>query len=276
MMLAHQPSVSPLPAAKVSSGFRRALRNVGSIIPHLVGFAALFLAWHIASTYLVRSVLFPAPMAVLSKAIKLAADGSLFEHIAVSLRRIVIGFFAGSAIGVPIGLAIGSFPLVRKLLEPWTEFLRFIPSVAMITIAVIWFGIGEESKIFLIIYTTVFIVILNTAAGVNAIAPNKIRAAQVLGANRWQIFAYVGLPATVPFILTGMRLAMANSFTTIVAAEMISANEGLGVMLWNGRMYMLVDEIFVSLVCLGLLGFGADRVFRWGIFRFARRFSPTA
>ena len=83
------------------------------------------------------------------------------------------------------------------------------------------------------------------------------------------------LPATVPFILTGMRLAMANSFTTIVAAEMISANEGLGVMLWNGRMYMLVDEIFVSLLCLGLLGFGADRLFRWGIFRFAGRFSPT-
>ena len=165
---------------------------------------------------------------------------------------------------------------MRKLLEPWTEFLRFIPSVAMITIAVIWFGIGEESKIFLIIYTTVFIVILNTAAGVSSIAPNKIRAAQALGARRWQIFAYVGLPATVPFILTGMRLAMANSFTTIVAAEMISANEGLGVMLWNGRMYMLVDEIFVSLVCLGLLGFGADRLFRWSIFRFARRFSPAA
>jgi ABC-type nitrate/sulfonate/bicarbonate transport system permease component len=236
----------------------------------------LFLAWHIASTYIVRSVLFPPPLVVLSKAVKLALDGSLLDNVAVSLRRIVIGFAAGSAIGVPIGLAMGSFPLVRKFLEPWTEFLRFIPSVAMITIAVIWFGIGEESKIFLIIYTTIFIVIINTAAGVSAIAPNKIRAAQALGANRWQIFAHVGLPATVPYILTGMRLAMANSFTTIVAAEMISANEGLGVMLWNGRMYMLVDEIFVSLVCLGLLGFGADRLFRWGIFRFARRFSPMA
>jgi ABC-type nitrate/sulfonate/bicarbonate transport system permease component len=262
-------SVAPAPAARFG-------RVVISTLPSLIGFAMLFLAWHVASTYIVRSVLFPPPAAVLAKAIKLAADGTLFEHIAVSLRRIMIGFLVGSGIGVPIGLAIGSFPLVRKLLEPWTEFLRFIPSVAMITIAVIWFGIGEESKIFLIIYTTVFIVILNTAAGVAAIAPNKIRAAQVLGANRWQIFAYVAMPATVPFMLTGMRLAMANSFTTIVAAEMISANEGLGVMLWNGRMYMLVDEIFVSLVALGLLGFGADRIFRWAIFKFARRYSPTA
>src|SRR5260370_25684229 len=98
----------------------------------------------------------------------------------------------------------------------------------MITVAVIWFGIGEASKIFLIIYTTIFIVILNTAAGVSAIANNKIRAAQTLGVTRGQIFFHVALPATVPHILTGMRLAVATSFTTIVAPELTAANEGLG------------------------------------------------
>ena len=96
--------------------------------------------------------------------------------------------------GIPIGLTIGSFRLARNLIEPWTEFFRFIPAVAMITIAVIWFGIGEESKIFLIIYTTIFIVILNTAAGVASIAPNKLRAAQSLGANKWQLFSPRGAP----------------------------------------------------------------------------------
>jgi NitT/TauT family transport system permease protein len=145
----------------------------------------------------------------------------------------------------------------------------------MITVAVIWFGIGEASKIFLIIYTTVFIVIINTAAGVSAIAHNKIRAAQALGASRVQIFFHVALPATVPYILTGMRLAMANSFTTIVAAELIAANEGLGKMLWDGRMFMLVDDIFVSLVALGLLGFAVDRLFRWSIYTFAGKYSPA-
>jgi NitT/TauT family transport system permease protein len=145
----------------------------------------------------------------------------------------------------------------------------------MITVAVIWFGIGEGSKIFLIIYTTVFIVIINTAAGVSAIAPDKIRAAQSLGATPAQIFLHVALPATVPYILTGMRLAMANSFTTIVAAELIAANEGLGKMLWDGRMFMLVDDIFVSLVTLGLLGFAADRLFRWSIYVFAGKYSPA-
>jgi len=213
---------------------------------------------------------------VFAKAWVMILNGSLLDNIWASLQRIAMGFFFGAAMGVPIGLTIGSFPFARKLIEPWTEFLRFIPAVAMITISVIWFGIGEESKIFLIIYTTIFIVILNTAAGVASIAPNKLRAAQSLGANRWQLFALVALPATVPFILTGMRLAMANSFTTIVAAEFVSAQFGLGVMLWNGRMFMLIDEIFVALVTLGLLGFTADRIFRFGIYRFARRYSPVA
>src|SRR6476661_4049766 len=186
---------------------------------YALGFASLFVIWQLTSIYLVGSVLFPPPTVVLRKGLVLARNGILFEHLSASLQRILAGFIAGSLLGIPIGLAMGSFRPVRKLLEPYTEFLRFIPSVAMITVAVIWFGIGEASKIFLIIYTTIFIVILNTAAGVSAIAPNKIRAAQALGATRTQIFFHVAMPATVPYILTGMRLAMGNSFTTIVAAE---------------------------------------------------------
>jgi NitT/TauT family transport system permease protein len=251
---------------------RRAWNQYGG---YVVGFVSLFVLWHLASVYLVSSVLFPPPDVVFRKAVVLVRNGLLFEHLWASVKRILAGFIAGSLLGIPIGLAMGSFRPVRKMLEPYTEFLRFIPSVAMITVAVIWFGIGEGSKVFLIIYTTIFIVILNTAAGVSAIAPNKIRAAQALGATRAQIFRHVALPATVPYILTGMRLAMGNSFTTIVAAELIAANEGLGKMLWDGRMFMLVDDIFVSLVCLGLLGFAVDRMFRWSIYTFAGKYSPA-
>ena len=242
---------------------------------YALGFASLFVLWHLAAIYLVSSVLFPPPAVVFRKAVILVRNGVLLEHLWASVQRILVGFIAGSLLGIPIGLAMGSFRPVRQVLEPYTEFLRFIPSVAMITVAVIWFGIGEASKIFLIIYTTIFIVILNTAAGVSAIANNKIRAAQALGATRGQIFFHVALPATVPYILTGMRLAMANSFTTIVAAELIAANEGLGKMLWDGRMFMLVDDIFVSLVSLGLLGFAVDRMFRWSIYTFAGKYSPA-
>jgi ABC-type nitrate/sulfonate/bicarbonate transport system permease component len=248
------------------------LRSIGL---YIAGFASLFVIWHIASTWIIPSVLFPPPWKVFLKGIELAEDGTLWEQSSASLARIASGFVGGSLIGIPIGLAIGSFPIVRRLLEPYTEFLRFIPATAMITVAVIWFGIGESSKIFLIIYTTVFIVIINTAAGVSAVAPNKIRAARSLGANSAQVFFLVALPATVPYILTGMRLAMANSFVTIVAAELVAANNGLGRMIWDSRLYMLVDQIFVALLVLGLLGFTADRLFRWGIYVFAGRFSPV-
>jgi ABC-type nitrate/sulfonate/bicarbonate transport system permease component len=249
--------------------------RLANVLGYVIGFASLFVIWHLAAVYVVSSVLFPPPLKVALKGYELARDGILAEQIWVSLQRILLGFFFGSMIGIPVGLAIGSFRPVRRVLEPYTEFFRFIPATAMITVAVIWFGIGEGSKIFLIIYTTVFIVILNTAAGVGAVAPNKIRAAQSLGASRVQVFLLVALPATVPFILTGMRLAMGNSFVTIIAAELIAANAGLGKMIWDARLFMLVDQIFVALVVLGLLGFVTDRTFRWMIYAFAGRFSPV-
>jgi len=268
-----------LDAPRSASFFARSLAGLGRGLmngrAYFLGFFSLFFVWHVVAVYVVASVLFPPPYAVLLRGIELLQDGTLEENIGASLQRIVIGFIAGSVIGVPIGLVIGSFPLARKFLEPWTESLRFIPSVAMITIAVIWFGIGEPSKVFLIIYTTIFIVILNTAAGVGAISPNKIRAAQALGASARQIFFLVAFPATVPYILTGMRIAMANSFTTIVAAELVAANTGLGVMLWQGRMFMQINDIFVALVSLCILGFAADRLFRFGVARFAGRYDVT-
>ena len=249
-------------------------RAVMRLSGYLVGFASLFALWHVASVYLLNSVLFPPPLRVIAKAVELAEEGTLWSNASVSLQRIALGFLFGSLLGVPLGLAIGSFAIVRRLLEPYTEFLRFIPATALITVAVIWFGIGEGSKVFLIIYTTIFIVIINTAAGVSAVAPNKIRAAKSLGASRAQVFFFVALPATLPYILTGMRLAMGNSFVTIIAAELVAANAGLGKMIWDARLYMLVDQIFVALLVLGLLGFTADRLFRWGIYAFAGRFSP--
>jgi NitT/TauT family transport system permease protein len=249
--------------------------RAATVAGYVVGFALLFLIWHLASVLLVRSVLFPSPIPVFERGWVLIEDALLQEAIVASMRRIIQGFLLGSAIGIPIGLAIGSFRPVRLLLEPWTEFFRFIPAVAMITVSVIWFGIGEESKIFLIAYTTVFVVVIATAAGVGAVGRDKIRAAQCLGASRLQVFALVALPATVPYILTGMRLAMANAFVTIVAAELVASNDGLGKMLWDARLFMQVEDIFVALISLGLLGFATDRVFRLLIRAFAGRFNPT-
>ena len=250
--------------------------GLGGYATYAASFLTLFLVWHVAATYVVPSVLFSPPLAVLDKLIELARSGVLAEHVGVSLRRILIGFGLGSVLGIPIGLLMGNLRFAKRFLEPYTEFFRFIPAIAFLTVAVIWFGIGETAKIFLIVYTTIFIVILNSMAGVLGIPKNKVRAAQCLGASPWQIFFYVSIPATLPFILTGMRIAMGNSFATIVSAEMLGANAGLGTMMWTARLYMLVDEMFVGLFTLGILGFATDRLFRFLIFRFAGKYSPVA
>lgn len=244
--------------------------------PYAVGFLGMFAVWHVVATKLFVSVLFPPPWPVLHKAAELLVNGELGANVWASLQRILAGFALGSAIGIFVGLLVGSFITVRRLLDPVVETLRFIPAVAMITVSVIWFGIGEFSKIFIILYGTVFIVIISTAAGVASIPPNKPRAALSLGATRRQLFLFVTLPATVPFILTGMRLAMANAFTTIVAAELVAANQGIGTLLWQSRLYMQVDTVFVMLLTLAILGFIVDRCFRWAIFRFAVHYSPVA
>lgn len=265
-------ALTTIPARKTNAMLRFLTGSFGT---YVLSFGSLFVIWHIAATYLVGSALFPSPVGVVRQGVALALDGTLRSNTQISLARILAGFVIGSLFGIILGFLFGTFPLVRRYIEPYTEFLRFIPATALITVAVIWFGIGEASKVFLIAYTTIFIVIINTAAGVAAINRNKIRAAQCLGANRFQIFRYVQLPAALPYVLTGMRIAMANSFTTIVAAELVAANEGLGKMLWDARLYMLIDDIFVALICLGFIGFAADRLFRWSILRFAGRFSPV-
>ncbi len=177
------------------------------------------------------------------------------------MQRILLGFFIGSALAAPIGLLMGSIRKVRVIFDPYTQFFRFVPSIAWLTPVVLWFGVGETSKVLIIIYTTMFIVLINTIVGVANIAPNKLRAAACLGATPVKTFFHVTLPATLPFILTGMRLAMGNSFATVVAAEMIAADSGLGYLIFNSRLWMATDRIFIGIVCLGALGLITDPLF---------------
>ncbi|RNG17987.1 ABC transporter permease [Streptomyces botrytidirepellens] len=214
----------------------------------------------LAVTY--GSALVASPSETLSAARELAADGTLFNSVVASGRRILIGWGLGLAVGVPVGLLIGQIPLVRHLLDPYIEFFRFIPPVAFVTLAVVWLGIGESSKVVLIFYTSVFIVTLNTSAGVMAVNESKLRAAASLGASRRQILRCVVLPSTVPHIVTGARLAMGNSFLTIVSAEIVASQVGLGSLIWTSRNYGRIDWVFVGIITLGILGFVYDRVLR--------------
>jgi ABC-type nitrate/sulfonate/bicarbonate transport system permease component len=251
-------------------------RVIRQYLTYLVSFVTIFGLWQIMATYVIPSVLFPPPWPVALRMGRMIASGDLWAHVSISLQRIILGFSLGSIAGVAIGLFMGSFTVVRHFFEPYVNFFRFVPGIALITVAVIWLGIGEESKVFLIIYTTIFIVIINTMAGALAVSTNKVRAARCLGAREMQVFWFVIIPSTVPYIVTGMRIAMANSFATIVSAEMLGASVGLGTVIWTSRLFMLVEDVFVALVVLGGLGFIADRLFVMVSNRFGGRYGSVA
>ena len=180
--------------------------------------AAGIAAWEVVSrTWFVPAVL-PAPTVVAGELIEHAASGALFRDIGMSLSRILVGFFAGSLLGMVLGLGMGTIAPLRRFLEPIVQFFRFIPPIAWLTPVLVWFGIGENGKYVLIIYTTTFMVMLNTLAGVLTVPRNRKRAAQCFGASGWQLFRHVTLPSTAPYILTGMRIGMGNSFQTLIVA----------------------------------------------------------
>jgi taurine transport system permease protein len=230
--------------------------------------------WGLLSTRYDENFL-PSPIETWSGAVDLWQDGALLGAVLASARRIAIGWGLGVLVGAPMGLLMGRIAVIRRLLDPYIEFFRFIPPIAFVTLAVIWLGIGEASKIALILYTTVFIVTVNTIAGVLAVDEAKLRAAASLGASPFQTLVSVVVPATVPFIVTGARLAMGNSFLTIVSAEIVAARTGLGSLIWTSRNYGRTDWIFVGIVALGVLGFVFDRILRIAAGRLLRRYAVT-
>lgn len=234
---------------------------LGRIAIPLVSILAGLVLWHLAAQ-LTSPLFLPSPATVWQAAVEMALDGSLFASIAASAWRIFAGWAVGVALGVPLGLFMGRFAVVRLLADPYIEFFRFIPPIAFVTLAVIWLGPGEITKIALIFYTTIFIVTLNTIAGVEAVNPLRLQAARSLGASKLQEMNTIILPSTVPFMVTGARIAMGNSFLTVVSAEIVSAQQGLGATIWTARNFGRTDWVFVGIIALGLLGFVFDRLFR--------------
>ncbi len=235
----------------------RKLLNTG-----VATWAMVLLLWQLVALHS-NPDFFPGPLPTLRGVVELSQDGSLFRYIGISLARVLKGWALGVICAVPIGLLMGRSALLRALTEPFLHFIRFIPPLAFITLFMLWLGIGETSKVALIMYATLFTVILNTMTGVLAVEEDKLRSARCMGASERQIMQYVIVPATIPYIFTGVRLAMSSSFMAIIGAEMVAANEGVGFMIWSSRLYFKTDWIFVGLFSLGIMGFATDRLLSW-------------
>jgi len=217
--------------------------------------------WWLLSMWLGANVM-PSPWATVQALGDLIHRGTLFTSIGASLQRILSGWAIGLVVGTPIGILMGRVRIIRNFLDPYVEILRFIPAIALVTVMVVWFGIGETSKIALIVYTSIFVVVISTTDATMRISNDKVLAARSLGANGVQVLWTVVLPSAVPGIVTGARLAMANSFLTIVSAEMVAARSGLGTLIWTSYTFGRIDWIFAGIVTLGVLGFLCDRILR--------------
>ncbi|MFH8447782.1 ABC transporter permease [Streptomyces fungicidicus] len=202
----------------------------------------------------------PTPPEVVSRAGTLIEDGTLGEDVLASLTRVLIGFALGTAAAVPVGFLMGWYGIARGLMEPWIQFFRTVPPLAIIPLAVVVMGIDETPKIFVIFLAAFLACVISTFQGVVNVDRTLINAARVLGARDAVIFARVVVPASTPFILVGMRVGLGSAWATLVAAELIAAQEGLGYRMQNAQLYYDLPTIFVGLISIGILGLLMDRV----------------
>lgn len=219
--------------------------------------------WAVAAQQWVSPLFLPPPGQVLEKLITIAGpqgfmDATLWQHLGASLTRILVALLAAVIIGVPVGIAMGLSPTVRGILDPLIELYRPVPPLAYLPLMVIWFGIGETSKI-LLIYLAIFApVAMSALAGVKSAQQVRIRAAQSLGASRAQVLLFVILPGALPEILTGLRIGLGVGWSTLVAAELIAATRGLGFMVQSAGEFLATDVVLAGIAVIAAIAFGLE------------------
>lgn len=235
----------------------------------------LFIWWGVTELKLIAPLFLPAPQQVLHQLLVIASpqgfmDATLWQHLTASLARIVIALLAAVIIGIPVGIAMGLNDTVRGILDPLIEIYRPVPPLAYLPLMVIWFGIGETSKI-LLIYLAIFApVTLSAVAGVRSVAQVRVRAARALGASRWQVLRYVVLPSALPEILTGIRIGLGVGWSTLVAAELIAATQGLGFMVQSAGEFLATDVVIAGISVIAIIAFGLEL----GLRALQRRLTP--
>ena len=210
-----------------------------------------------------ESPIFPFPAQVVSGTLELAADGTLWEHISASLMRVGAGFAMAVAVGVPLGLWMGRVDAAYRTLNPIFQILRPISPIAWIPIAILWFGVGNISPIFLIFIASVFPMIVQTVNGVHTIERRYLRAADNFGVSRMTLFRQVIIPAVLPEIIVGMRIGLGMAWLVVVAAEMIALRSGLGYLIMDSRNAgNRYDLVVAAMIIIGVIGLLLDGLMR--------------
>lgn len=238
-------------------------RSLGTKIGLPLAVAAVFVVfWHVTAK-ISGGDLFPTPPEVLTGIIELAQKGLLHKYVIASLFRVTIGFSLAVVIGVPLGLLLGWFQKLYFAFNPMIQVFRPISPIAWIPLAILWFGVDDRSPIFLIFLASVFPITVSAMASVQNIQMVYIRAARNFGLSRFELFRRVIFPATLPQVLTGLRIALGIAWLVVVAAEMIAVNSGLGYLIIDarnaGKRY---DLVVAGMVLIGLIGLALDQLVR--------------
>ncbi len=238
------------------------MNRIKDALPSIAVITALIAAWW-SAVILTRSVIFPSPWGVVSGTLELLENGTLWQHIAASLLRVGIGFGLAVCVAIPLGLWMGWVRGAFLTLNPLFQILRPISPIAWIPIAILWFGIGNASPIYLIFISSVFPMIVQTTVGVQTIERRYLRAAENFGVSRHTLFTQVVIPAVLPQIVVGMRIGLGVAWLVVVAAEMIALHSGLGYMIMDSRNAgNRYDLVIAGMIIIGLIGLSLDGLMR--------------
>lgn len=245
--------------------------SANAFVSNLISFLspmALLLVWELLARFgLIDTRLLSSPSQVFATLLPLLASGELLTNAAVSIQRVLLGFVVGAIPGVLLGMSMGLSPLVRSAIEPMIQATYPIPKLAVMPLILLVFGLGETSKIFTIAIGVFYLVVINTMAGVLHIDKIYLDVAKNFGANRKDFYLTVAFPGALPMIFTGLNLGMGMALILVVAAEMSAAKAGVGWMIWRAYDMFAIEQMFVALILLSLLGYlfsiVLDRIERW-------------
>lgn len=209
----------------------------------------------------VSHVFLPPPHTVVGSLVDMAKSGVLASYTWISTSRVVIGWGISVVIALPLGMLIATSPVVKSLIQPITEFIRYLPVVALVPLTLLYAGIGEEQKYLIIFLGTFFQLLLMVADTVSSVDRTLLNSAATLGANKRQRYLKVLLPAALPGLLDDLRLTIGWAWTYLVVAEMVAANAGLGYLVLKSQRFLATDDIFAGLLVIGLVGLVTDRIF---------------
>jgi taurine transport system permease protein len=246
----------------------RVMGEGSSLGMNIVSIAAILALWWTA-THLgwIKPLFLPKPESIwfaFKQAINGDLDGhTLWVHFMWSMYRVFAAFFLAVLIGIPVGIAMGVSRIARGIFDPPVEFYRPLPPLAYLPLMIIWFGIGEMAKIILLFLSIFAPVVLAAKAGVKSIAQEQIQAARSMGASTFQVIRHVILPGAMPEILVGLRIGMGVGWTTLVAAEMVAADAGLGKMVFNASNFLRTDVVILGILAIGFVAYIFEILMRW-------------